>query len=370
MGSLPVIEISSAVRMGRLVPATAIAAILLVCPLILAEPVFGQESPDAGSETTYNEIMQMIESLEDRVGKIGEPLPPETLESLEEQVEEAVRLLTSRSEENLLLRDKATGLSDELNSMAEVREDLSTKITDLEERTSLRELELRGDLETTELALAAARKLSAEKENELDRLGRQLEAVVAELAVLNASLEKSESRNIEHEKRIGELDGKLARALASKVEEMARYRSEFFGKLREVLGERQDIRIVGDRFVFQSEVLFGSGEAILGATGKEQLDRFASTLKDVAATIPIGIEWVLRVDGHTDRLPINNERFGSNWELSTARAVSVVKFLSERGIPPSRLVAAGLGEFHPLDDRNDEIAFRRNRRIEFKLTQK
>jgi len=360
-------EIAGAVRSWPVrLTIPALVAVLLSASAALAQ----EPAVDTSGQDTYNEIQRMIDNLESRVGKIGEPVPSETLESLEKQVDEAVRLLSNRNEENVLLRDKASGLSDEIQSITEERHELSSKLTDIEQQAGQREQQLQGELAQTEMALAAAQKLNADKEEELNRLGSQLEAVVKELAVLNASLEKSEERNKTQREKIQELDGKLARAMASKVEEMARYRSEFFGKLRSVLGERQDVRIVGDRFVFQSEVLFASGEAELGEAGKRQLDRFASTLRDVAATIPTDIDWVLRVDGHTDRLPIRTERYSSNWELSTARAVSVVKFLIERGIPAKRLVAAGFGQFHPLDDRNDEIAYRRNRRIEFKLTQK
>jgi chemotaxis protein MotB len=137
-----------------------------------------------------------------------------------------------------------------------------------------------------------------------------------------------------------------------------------------VLGNRPDIQIVGDRFVVQSEILFDTAEATLEAAGRQQLASLATTLSEIAATIPPGIDWILRIDGHTDVRPIQTLRFPSNWELSTARAVSVVKFLIAQGIPPNRLVGAGFGEFHPLDPRDDEIAYRRNRRIEFKLTQR
>ena len=157
-------------------------------------------------------------------------------------------------------------------------------------------------------------------------------------------------------------------ALASKVEELARYRSEFFGKLRELLGDRQDVRVEGDRFVFQSEVLFSSGSADLVGVGRNQISRLSKTLKEIAKRIPNEIDWVLRVDGHTDRLPIRTTQFPSNWELSTARAVAVVKLLIADGLPPHRLAAAGFGEFRPLDKSNSPTALRRNRRIEFKLT--
>ncbi|MBT3358980.1 MAG: peptidoglycan -binding protein [Rhodospirillales bacterium] len=329
------------------------------------------------ADGTFNEIQKMIQNLEGRVGGLGETVPPETLESLEKQVEEAVRLLGSRDQENVLLRGKTSGLSSELDDMAAEREALNAKLSDVEaDRDSkIADLEAKvegaaRDLDTAAKALEDERAVVAEKERELEKQHRNLEAVLAELAALNMSLEESEKKNKTNEQKIGKLDARLAEALAGKVEEMARYRSEFFGRLRRVLGERRDIRIVGDRFVFQSEVLFGSGEAVLGGGGMGQLEQFARTLGKVAATIPGDIDWVLRVDGHTDRIPIHNEQFASNWELSTARAVSVVKFLIDSGIPAQRLVAAGFGQFHPLDARDDEIGHRRNRRIEFKLTQK
>ena len=195
-------------------------------------------------------------------------------------------------------------------------------------------------------------------------------ATAALIKALNTALEASENKNKDYEQKIGKLDARLAEALAGKIEEMARYRSEFYGRMLRVLGNRRDIRIVGDRFVFRFKVLFGSGEAVLGRDGMGQLEQFAQTLSEVAATIPTDIDWVLRVDGHTDRTPIHNEQFASNWELSTARAVSVVKFLISRGIPAKRLVAAGFGQFHPLDARKEKLGYSRNRHIEFRLDQK
>jgi chemotaxis protein MotB len=159
-------------------------------------------------------------------------------------------------------------------------------------------------------------------------------------------------------------------ALASKVQELARYRSEFFGRLREVLGKRKDVRIVGDRFVFQSEVLFETGSAELGGAGQQQLGQLARALTEIAARIPKDLPWVLRVDGHTDRIPIHTPEFRSNWELSTARAISVVRFLIDQGIPADHLAATGFGEHQPLDPGLSEAALRRNRRIELKLTQR
>ena len=181
------------------------------------------------------------------------------------------------------------------------------------------------------------------------------------------TLEAAEAEVEQRDVRISDLGRRLNVALASKVQELARYRSEFFGRLREVLGQRQDIRIVGDRFIFQSEVLFASGSAELGEAGKGQMAQLATTLKDISAKIPADLPWVLRVDGHTDSAPIHTAEFPSNWELSAARAISVVQFLIAQGIDPKHLAATGFGEFQPLDTGQGDEAFRRNRRIELKL---
>ncbi len=187
---------------------------------------------------------------------------------------------------------------------------------------------------------------------------------------MSAVLDASEALSKKQKVQIANLGKRLNAALATKVQELSRYRSEFFGRLREVLGRQPGVRIVGDRFVFQSEVLFASGSAELGKQGTEQLGRLADTLLEISTKIPKDIDWILRIDGHTDKLPIKTAQFPSNWELSSARAISVVKFLKSREIPANRLVAAGFGEHQPLDDRDDEIGYRRNRRIELKLTQR
>jgi chemotaxis protein MotB len=159
-------------------------------------------------------------------------------------------------------------------------------------------------------------------------------------------------------------------ALAQRVQELSRYRSEFFGRLRAILGNRPEIRIVGDRFVFQSEVFFNTGEAVLQNEGRDELDKLAAAIVELEKQIPAEIAWVLRVDGHTDVRPIRSPQFPSNWELSSARAISVVQYLIGKGISPQRLVAAGFGEFQPLDAERTEDAYRRNRRIELKLTER
>ena len=209
------------------------------------------------------------------------------------------------------------------------------------------------------------------------RLIKVVEAPETHLAELHARATRAEEALHVSEKKVKEqnvqivnLSKRLNAALASKVQELASFRSEFFGRLRKALGNRSDVRIVGDRFVFQSEVLFPSGEARLEPRGRVQIDKLAETIKEIAAKIPTDINWVLRVDAHTDRLPIKTPAFPSNWELSTGRAIAVVKYLIERGVPATRLAATGFGEFQPIDRGSTIAAFRRNRRIEFKLTQR
>ena len=216
--------------------------------------------------------------------------------------------------------------------------------------------------------LAAEKKLTADAKTEADRLNATIASLSAELARLNAALDASAKRDEEQKAVIVDLGRKLNQALAQKVEDLTRYRSEFFGKLREVLGDRPEIRVVGDRFVFQSEVLFPSGVAELSDQGKTQLVSLAKILKDLSPRIPAEVKWILRVDGHTDTIPIKTAIFASNWELSSARAINVVRFLVDQGLPPDRLAAAGFGEFQPLDKDNSPAARGRNRRIEMRLT--
>ncbi|MBM3571289.1 MAG: peptidoglycan -binding protein [Alphaproteobacteria bacterium] len=262
------------------------------------------------------------------------------------------------------LRDRAKELEARLASEAERTQLTQRELTERDIR--LRELLAR--VEASEGSLGQERQLSREARGQVDLLNQQILALRQQLARLALTLAASEAKAREQEVQIVDLGRRLNQALASKVEELARYRSEFFGRLREVLGQRQDIRVVGDRFVFQSEVLFETGSAELGDVGRRQISQLAATLKQIAPRIPTELNWVLQVDGHTDRIPIATERFPSNWELSAARAISVVKFLVVEGVPADRLTAAGYGEFQPLDDRDDEIGRRRNRRIELKLT--
>lgn len=216
--------------------------------------------------------------------------------------------------------------------------------------------------------LAGERRSTADAMAQVETLNRQIAELRNQLGQIVAALELSEKKDRDNQVVITDLGRRLDAALAQKVAEMARYRSEFFGRLREVLGERPDIRVVGDRFVFQSEVLFPSGAADLTPEGRKTLAAFAGTLMEIAAKIPGDVTWVLRVDGHTDRVPIKSDRYPSNWELSTDRAMSVVKFLVAQGVGPKRLAAAGFAEFQPIDEGTGPAANARNRRIEMRLT--
>ncbi len=286
-------------------------------------------------------------------------------QELENQVGQLAGTLKQRDEDVVAARDRSRALE--------------ARLADAEERTRLAQTEIKKrDIRLRDLteriarvdqALAEEKQLTTSSQARVDLLNQQIAALREQLTELSAALALEEAKVKEQKLEIAELGQRLNVALARKVQELSRYRSEFFGRLREVLGDHPDIRIVGDRFVFPSELLFPTASATLVPEGRQQLARLAETLKTVTNKIPSDIDWILRVDGHTDRRPINTEKFPSNWELSTARALSVVNYLVSQGIPPLRLAAAGFGEFHPIDNGASEESYRRNRRIEIKLTQ-
>ncbi len=219
-------------------------------------------------------------------------------------------------------------------------------------------------------ALDKEKSLSSEALAKVELLNQQIAAMRRQLAQLNQLLSDSEAHNTASEAQIADLGKRLNSALAQKVQELTRYRSEFFGRLRQILSQRSDILVVGDRFVFQSEVLFPKGAAILNEEGQQEMLKLADALKQLEREIPPDIAWVLRVDGHTDVDPIQSALFKSNWELSAGRAIAVVNFLIASGVAPQHLVAAGFGEFQPIDPGSTEEAKSRNRRIELKLTER
>jgi len=225
-------------------------------------------------------------------------------------------------------------------------------------------------------AAAASQALDAEKQistralAQVDILNQQISALRRQLSALEDALSASENRDKESEAKIADLGSRLNVALAQKVQELARYRSDFFGRLREILGGRPGIHVVGDRFVFDAEVLFDTGQAALNPQGRAELDQLAVAEADLEREIPPEIPWIMRVDGHTDKRPISGGPFKSNWELSAARAIAVVQYLIGKGADPQHLVAAGFGEFQPIDSGDSDAALARNRRIELKLTER
>ncbi|MCB1860003.1 MAG: peptidoglycan -binding protein [Gammaproteobacteria bacterium] len=285
-------------------------------------------------------------------------------DKLEADVGELSTMLSGREAELGELRDRSKVLEDRL---AEEQE--RTLLVQREiDRKDIRIEELLLIAESGKTALEEERQLTASASAQIDLLNRQISALRDQLTVIGRALKLAEDKNRGQEAEIADLGKRLNLMLAKQVNELERYRSEFFGRLREVLAENPNIRVVGDRFVFPSELLFSSGSAELGENGKGELAKLAATLADIASRIPGDVSWILRVDGHTDRQPINTEQFPSNWELSTARAVSVVRYLISQGIAPKRLAATGFGQYHPVDDGETEAAFQRNRRIEVKLT--
>jgi chemotaxis protein MotB len=267
----------------------------------------------------------------------------------------------SRSiEENLVaLQDSLATSESERGSLQDLLDDVRAGNQDAEDQSSALTLDLNDE-----------RKISLQALAQVELLNQQIAALRRQLGALESALDASESRDQESQSRIADLGQRLNIALAQRVQELASYRSDFFGRLRAILSQRADIEVVGDRFVFQSEVLFGTGANAINQEGRTELNKLASALLELEQQIPSEINWVLRVDGHTDTRPIQSAQFPSNWELSAARAIAVVQHLISRGVPARRLVAAGFGEFQPIDDGDTEEAFRHNRRIELKLTER
>jgi chemotaxis protein MotB len=309
-------------------------SVFLVVQFFLSQEVTGK---DKALEELNAKIAQLSEALSlEKLGKL----------TLDDQVASLKAGLTSAIAE----RDRVKGLYE---GLANAGNDAQGRATELNK------------------ALESEKQVSTRALAQIEVLNQQISALRRQLAALEEALDASEKRDKESQTRIADLGQRLNVALAQRVQELSRYRSEFFGRLRAILGNRPDIRIVGDRFVFQSEVFFDTGQATLLPEGKAELDKVGSALVDLDKQIPGEIAWVLRVDGHTDVRPINNNPiFKSNWELSSARAISVVQYLISLGVPAQRLVAAGFAEFQPLDPANTEDAYRRNRRIELKLTER
>jgi chemotaxis protein MotB len=280
------------------------------------------------------------------------------LQSLNNQIAELVSQLALSKQENADMQSMILSLQSDLASATAEKDKLAASAGNGAQIAVLND------------ALAKEKDISNQALAQVELLNQQIAALRRQLATLEAALDASEQRDRESQAQIVDLGKRLNAALAQKVQELAKYRSEFFGRLRQILGNRDDIEIVGDRFVIQSEILFDSGSDDLNPSGIGQLRKITDAVREISAQIPDDLNWVIRIDGHTDANPIKTAQFPSNWYLSSARAIAVVNFMVKEGVAPNHLVAAGFGEFQPLAKGNGPDALKRNRRIEFKLTER
>ncbi|MGY4751719.1 peptidoglycan -binding protein [Pannonibacter sp. Q-1] len=289
------------------------------------------------------------------------------LNRLNAQISELTELLSLERASKRDLETTVATLQASLGAATSERDRLSGLLSDREGAAA----SAGGELAALEGTLNEERQVSQRALAQVELLNQQIAALRRQLAAANAALEASEAKENESQARIASLGQRLNAALVQRVQELNRYRSDFFGRLRELLSQRSDIRVVGDRFVFQSEVLFPSGSDEINPNGRVELDKLAEALLELEGQIPSEIQWVLRVDGHTDAVPLSGTgRLRDNWELSSARATSVVRYLISKGVDPKHLVAAGFGEFQPLEPGNTPEINARNRRIELKLTER
>ncbi len=331
------------------------------------------EQAQGDLQTAYDEALLTItaneKTLKLRLQEIaGLQQDLNTLQALRDDLEQQLAQLTSK------LEDTAAETAAERDR----RQALEARLATTGEQTLLaqKEIEARDSrlqalvtrIADLEARLSEERKFKTTAQSRLVELDEVILALREQTERLSQELARSDAQLENQKQEITQLQTRLNLELIKKVQELNRYRSEFFGRLRDVLGNHPDIRIVGDRFSFQSELFFDSGSTSLSEEGKRQLTRVAATLKEITLEIPADIDWILQIDGHTDRRPINTSAFPSNWELSSVRAISVLRFLMDQGIPAERLTAAGFAEFQPIDPADNEAAYSRNRRIEFKLT--
>lgn len=286
---------------------------------------------------------------------------------LNAQIAELTELLAMERASNRDLQDNVSLLESNLKEAQAARDNLQGLIASQSGASDAADTKMQA----LTSQLSDEKRVSQRALAQVELLNQQISALRRQIAALEDALNASESRDKESSAKIADLGKRLNVALAQRVQELARYRSDFFGRLREILSQRSDIRVVGDRFVFQSEVLFDSGNDEVNPAGRGELDKLAEAVLQLEGQIPPEIAWVLRVDGHTDARPLSgNGRFRDNWELSSARAISVVKYLISKGISPNHLVAAGFGEFQPLEEGDSDEVNAKNRRIELKLTER
>lgn len=286
------------------------------------------------------------------------------LSKLNAQISQLTNMLQLERAHSSTLQSTITSLTATLASTSSEKNALTTQIASLGAGQGDKDAQIAG-LKTK---ISTEEKLSSQAQAQVALLNQQLSALRAQLSALEQALDASETRDTQSKTAIADLGRRLNLALAQRVQALSQYRSDFFGRLRKILAGHANIRVVGDRFVFQSEVLFPAGQATISADGKAELTKFAGAVLQLQQEIPPDIPWVLRIDGNTDKRPISTPQFPSNWELSADRAIAVAKFLVTQGVDPKRLVPAGLGSNDPIDTADTPEAYAKNRRIEFKLT--
>lgn len=350
-----------------------VLSLFMVAQYFLSDALSGREAALERLEADIDALTEIIamerEEREATETQLAE-LETRLVATLAQRDEARARVSTLESQRAAL----EDSLADQEETLAEAetrRGELESRLAGLEAREGELEAErseLRDALTDREEDLERERALTDDQAARIDRLHLQIIALREQLSALSEALDLSEATAAAQRAEIRDLGERLNLALAERVQELSQYRSEFFGRLREVLGDHPDIRIEGDRFLFQSELLFDTASADLGDEGREQLAGLATTLDELRQRIPEDLDWVLQVEGHTDRRPIRTAEFPSNWELSSARAQTIVRYLMDQGIPPERLAAAGFAEYQPVDDRDTPEAWARNRRIELRLT--
>ncbi|HWL80276.1 MAG TPA: peptidoglycan -binding protein [Roseomonas sp.] len=335
----------------------------------------------ADLELTASGAAARITSLEERLAAAqsrAESIGGDTAQTLQ-TLTEARRSLAEERQNLQAARQTAeqqqqqlARLAEQVRALTALRDELEQKVAEAMSRAESQEQQAKGETERRQQAEAKAGeqvRLAESAQAQVALLNRQLTELRAELARVAGLLDAQEKAGKDKDTQIADLGQRLNTALAARVEELQRYRSDFFGRLRDVLGERPEVRIVGDRFVFQGEVLFPGGSADLSAPGQQQLRELAEVLKEVSKKFPADLPWILRVDGHADRNPVRpGGRYASNWDLSAARAIAVAQFLIAQGLPANHVAAAAFGDNQPIDAGDSPEAMARNRRIELRLT--
>ncbi len=293
------------------------------------------------------------------------------LARLDARLDELTELLGLERSRTETLEEQMITLQDDYSSSLARNDELVNRLESTREQlmqqtaTAEAQAERLASMEET---IDEKDEMSASQQAMILRLSNQIASLREQLRKIASALELQEQMTAEKEEELAKVSQRLNALLAERVSELEQYQSEFFARLRDILASNENIRVVGDRFLLPSELLFASGSAELGEDGKRELDKLAKLLLDVASKIPEDVDWILRVDGHTDIIPINTPEFPSNRELSTARAVAVVRYLAAQGVPERRMAAAGFGEFFPVAEGTSPEALQKNRRIELKLT--